>query len=150
MKLFSTLDTIANCLLTGCAASVISVLLYIIWFEKPYLSYTGGDFVVMKSQLNAGDKLPMIVERCNSDKIPRSYSVSRALREVNTGNIIPMDPFYSLAMPGCNTAHPSLVHKIPIDTPPGRYVFFGGAEVHGTVRTFDINFKSQQFDVVAK
>lgn len=148
MKLLERLDRIATTMISLCVLIVFASGFYVLFLEKSYLSYPKMPFPVQVATLRPGDFIPMEITRCNSDKIDHSYNVARAIREVHTGKIVPMDPFYSLIPAGCSTALPSRVHRVPLDTEPGRYEFYGGAETHGIVRIFDVIFRSQQFDVL--
>lgn len=148
MKAFAVLDRLATMMISLCVMILILCGFYVLFIEKSYLSYPKIPFPVQVAALRPGDSIPMEITRCNSDKTSHSYSVARALREVNTNRIIPMDPFYSMVPAGCLSAMPSMVHKVPLETRPGRYEFYGGAETHGIVRTFDVIFRSEQFDVL--
>ena len=148
MNFLNALDRLATMLISLCVLIFITSGFYVLFIEKSYLSYPSLPFPVRASALRPGDVIPMDISRCNSDKVDHSYSVARALREVKTNRIVPMEPIYSMIPVGCMTASPSKVHKVPLDTEPGRYEFYGGAVTHGIVRTFDVNFRSQQFDVL--
>lgn len=148
MKTFATLDRLATFMIFLCVILFMTAGFYVLFLDKSYLSYPKVPFPVQVSTLRPGDSIPMEITRCNADKIDHSYSVARALREVNTNRIIPLDPIYSMIPTGCHTAMPSRVHKVPLETEPGRYEFYGGAITHGVIRTFDVIFRSEQFDVL--
>lgn len=148
MNLINALDRFATMLISVCVLVFITCGFYALFLEKSYLSYPNAPFPVQVTTLRPGDVIPLVISRCNADRIDHSYSVARALREVKTNRIVPMDPIYSMIPVGCHTASPSRIHKVPLDTEPGRYEFFGGAVTHGIVRTFDVIFRSEQFDVL--
>jgi hypothetical protein len=117
--------------------------------EKPYLSYPQLPFPVEVRSVKRGDIIPIDIVRCNSDSVAHSYSVSRALRNVDGSNrLVPMESIYSLIPPGCHKAMPSPVHRVPLCTPLGRYQFFGGAIVQGKTHPFEVTFMSAEFDVI--
>ena len=148
MNFMKELDRFATMMILLCVTVFIVSGFYVLFIEKSYLSYPNAPFPVRATALRPGDVIPMEIARCNKDRVDHSYSVARALREVRTGKIIPMESFYSMAPAGCDLPSVWRIHKVPADAEPGRYEFFGGAVTHGIVRTFDVNFKSQQFDVL--
>ena len=148
MKLVDRLNRVANLALTVSAAVVLTAAFYALFLEKSYLSYPKLPFPVQVALVRQGDAIPMEIERCNSDKTDHSYAVARAMREVNTNKVIPLESFYSMVPAGCHSALFSSIHRVPIDAEPGRYEFFGGSITHGLVRTFDVTFRSTEFDVL--
>lgn len=115
--------------------------------EKSYLSYPVKPFPVAPGILRPGDIIPMKITRCNADNTAHSYQVARGMQEVTTGRLIPMESIYSLLLTGCKTADPTLAHRIPLGTAPSRYRFYGGSVTHGILRTYEVTFESEPFDV---
>ena len=125
-------------------AVFVSMLMYLVFFEPPWLSYTNEPFPVLNSPVKGGDPVQMVVERCSEAKVTRIYAVSRTLVGSHTSIILPA----SLAAidPGC-TSVVSAVNVVPIGTPPGTYTLRGYGEIQGIVRTSSIRWVSQPFEV---
>lgn len=130
-----------------CLSVGVGTLFYIVVLEGPYLSYRNVPFPTSVTSIHAGESIPMTVSRCNSDKEAHSYSLSHTLYDVDTHVYTLMPSAFVLAPPGCSSAL-SYLHKVPKEAVPGRKKIIGGAEIHGTVRTFNIEWESQIFQVL--
>ena len=147
MKYFSTIYRISMMLFICGAVLAISSLLYVTFIERPYLYYPNLPFKVVGQDFHAGEVVPIIVDRCNRDNVTHSYPVSHSLRNVNTNDFILLPPAYVSLEPGCSSPEGRL-NRLPYDLPPGEYEIIGGASPHGTLRTFEMTWKSEQFKVI--
>lgn len=127
----------------------VSVLFYFWFFEKPFLTYKNIPFPPQMIQVYPGEIIPFHEERCNSDDKPRNYDSTHSLLNIDTHEPLLLPDVKIMIQPGCTTAV-SLLNRVPPETPPGKYVVFGTAEVHGTIRDFYIEWRTQEFEVVAK
>lgn len=140
---------LSNYLASGLVTSMfvtVAVLFYFWFLEEPWLSYKNIPFPPGISSVMAGDVIPLSVVRCNSSNKTHNYESSHALMNVVTHEPVILDDVKVLAPPGCTNAI-SLINRVPKDAPPGRYVAFGTAEVHGTLRDFHIEWRSEEFNV---
>ena len=147
MKYFSTIYRISALLFIFGATLAISSLLYVTFLERPYLYYPHLPFKVIGKDFHAGDVVPIIVNRCNRDKVTHSYIVSHSLRNVATNNFILLPPTYVSLEPGCASPVGRL-NRLPGDLPLGEYEIIGGASPHGTLRTFELTWGSEIFKVI--
>jgi hypothetical protein len=128
-----------------------SILIYARWFEKPWLVYQNLPFPPVILKVHPGDVVPLVIERCNSTKVIKQYSITHSLLNTDSKNLglLPvLLPSLPLSLePGCNR-YITKVHIVPIDTAPGTYKFFGSASVQGLLVTHDVEWYSEEFEVV--
>jgi len=127
----------------------VAILFYFWFFEKPFLEFKNIPFPPKLAQVLPGEIVPLSIERCNNDKQPRNYLSTHSLLNVETGQPILLPDVKVMIEPGCTTAT-SLLNRVPPEAPPGKYLVFGTAEVHGTIRDFYIDWRSEEFLVIAK
>lgn len=121
-------------------------MFYVLFYEKAYLTYLNMPFKSDREELHPGDLVGLNVGRCNRDKIAHSYLITNSLYEVDTRLFTLLPSVQLMVVPGCTTAI-SRINTLPKALPPGRYKLFGTAEVHGTIRTFVIDWQSEAFNV---
>lgn len=145
-------DTISNGIAISLVAGMfltVSILFYFWFFESPFLTYKNIPFPPKILQVYPGEIVPFSVERCNSDAKPRNYQSTHSLLNIETHEPLLLPDVKVMIQPGCTTAE-SLLNRVPPETPPGKYVVFGTAEVHGTIRDFYIDWRTQEFTVLPK
>lgn len=114
--------------------------------ERPYLSYRNVPFPA-HGPVYPGQAVPLEVERCNDRPGPHSYQVSHQLRNLRSGATVLLAPAWVELAPGCTLAI-SRIHVIPPDTPPGRYVLQGSAEIDGLLVRHHVGWESAPFEVL--
>jgi hypothetical protein len=128
-----------------------SILIYARWFEKPWLIYQNLPFPAVMLKVHPGDAVPLVIERCNSTKVIKQYSITHSLLNTDSKNLglLPvLLPSLPLSIePGCSR-YITKVHITPIDTAPGTYKFFGSASIQGLLVTHDVEWYSEEFEVV--
>ena len=130
------------------AASLTATLVYLRYFEPPFLSYKGMPFQV-EGPARPGESVKLIVTRCNSDSKPRDYELSHWLHNIDTGDEpvpLPAGKVPTIK-PGCWTGR-SAMNVIPVGTPPGRYRVGGAGMAEGTLRTIPVEWYSETFEVL--
>ena len=127
----------------------LSVTLTYLWFfEPPFLSYQGLPFQV-EGPARPGESVRLIVTRCNRSSKPRDYNLSHWLQNIDTDDspvALPAGPVPPMR-PGCKTGR-SAMNVIPAGTAPGRYRIGGTGLVAGTLRTFEVEWYSETFEVL--
>lgn len=143
LRAFNGLVQIGVLLFTG-------IFLYAIVFEQPYLSYPNLPMQTVGRTFQAGDVVPIVMQRCNNSSEAKTFVSSHALMNILTHR--PTLPTLNLieAKPGCTSVFINTGNRLPIDTPPGVYHYAGRSEVNGILRTFDVIWSTQDFEVVAK
>ena len=131
------------------AALCITIVVWAMLFEKPFLSYENVPFPTQIAQVKAGDAIPVTVRRCSTADGPRFYDISHELRSVANPehNVVTLKGERAKITPGCATGT-SRINVIPPGTPPGMYYVTGLGIVEGTLRTFAVPWSSQPFEVV--
>ena len=127
------------------AVSAAFLFVFYVFLEPPFLSYGNLPFPVLTPFVNAGQAVHIVVERCSTDTKTRVYGVSHRLVGATTTTILPATQ--ASVEPGCNKAT-SAINVVPVDTPAGRYIVDGTAEVQGTIRAVTVQWQSQPFEVV--
>ena len=129
----------------------VSMLSYLVWFEKPWLSYPNDPFPPEKMQLKRGDPIVLKVERCSTATVNRSYGLSRRLEcnETSTGALktIAIAPGTKDMAPGCY----AIISKdllVPQETPIGWCRLYSVAETQGVVRSHSVESESKLFEVI--
>lgn len=128
---------------------VFGTTMYLMLFEKPWLTYRNIPFPVEMSKVRAGDIIPMRVVRCSSANVKRTYRIGRSIVKVNEpGHAPALLPETVVAVdPGCMEVISSL-NVVPLDTKPGRYFVVGIVEIQGTFREMLVEWHSQEFEVI--
>ena len=126
----------------------VSTMFYAMFLEQPYLSYPNMPMRVIGSTFHVGDVVPVEFQRCNSDPEAKSFLSSRAL--INTITRVPEIPILTFieAKPGCTEIEISALNVIPAGTKPGIYHYGGRSDINGLLRTFDVRWYTQDFEVV--
>ena len=130
------------------AVSLSATLVYLRYFEPPFLSYPGLPFQV-EGPARPGESVRLIVTRCNSSSKPRNYELSHWLQNTDTNEpatVLPAGPVPPIK-PGCQTSR-SAMNVIPAGTPPGRYRIGGVGQAEGTLRTTPVEWYSETFEVL--
>lgn len=115
-------------------------------FEQPPLQYLNVPFPT-ESPVHAGDPIPLTVERCNNSSEPLYLESARTLRNVDTGRAYSLDSGAGVVDPGCSTAYVAS-STVPLQAVPGRYVLSAVVRMRGTWKSFDVNYRSAEFEVV--
>ena len=132
-------------------ASAVATLVYLLYFEPPFLSYKGLPFQV-EGPARPGESVKLIVTRCNSSDKPRDYELSHWLQNINTINTketptpLPAGKV-PVIKPGCWTSR-SAMNVVPAGTPPGIYRVGGAGQAEGTLRTVPVEWYSEWFEVL--
>ena len=128
----------------------LSILSYLVWFEKPWLSYPNDPFPLEKMQLKRGDSMVFTVERCSTATVTRLYGLSRRFdcNETATGALqkTPLLPTTQEMSPGCYPTTRTIV--IPQETPIGFCRLHSTAETQGVVRSHSVESESKLFEVI--
>lgn len=136
--------------LVGMMFAAVSLLIYFLYFEEPWLSYGNIPFPILKTPVHFGEVAPMTVVRCNSSDRPHTYTLSYSIENLDTGHFTAVPPVIVMAEPGCHAAT-SLANVLPEsspEVPPGHYRTVGLSEVNGTLKTFEVEWYSQPFEVI--
>jgi hypothetical protein len=95
----------------------------------------------------------MEIEKCNSFKYRKQYSISPTLIDVGNNNInvlpVTLPPIPLTIEPGCSRFI-TKVHLVPKDTPPGVYTFLGVSFIKGLLVTHQVEWYSERFEVIPK
>lgn len=132
--------------MTTMTVTVLACMLWAIWFEQPFLSYTNVPFPAPPS-VRAGQTVELVVARCNRSHRARSYLTTHAVRNVSSQHTALLPPVWVDVMPGCTEAV-SRINEVPANLLPGRYVMTGVALVPGIVVDHQVPWESQPFDVL--
>ena len=139
---------ISNILMVAVFA-VFAGSMYLLFFERPWLSYKNNPFPPTVQNIRAGETIPMLVIRCSSSNIPRTYRFSHSLMNDSSPTALPVvlpDSVVSIE-PGCHEAI-SAANRVPKGTAPGIYHILGLVEIQMTLGTAFVEFYSQPFEVV--
>lgn len=147
MKYFDNIYRASTALFLLGVTLAISALMYVTFFERPYLSYANPVFKVVGQDFRAGDVVPLLVDRCNSDSSRRSYSIAHSLHNIDTNEYVLLPEAYVSIEPGCHPAT-SRINVLPEKTKPGEYQIIGGASVRGVLRSYEVTWSSEKFRVV--
>ena len=128
--------------------ALAAMFAYLRWFEPPFLSYQGLPFKV-SGPARPGESVQLVVTRCNSSSSPQDYELSHWLKNIDTGDppvVLPAGLVPTIK-PGCETGR-SAMNVIPAGTPPGHYKIGGAGVAKGTLRTVNVDWYSEPFEVV--
>jgi hypothetical protein len=129
---------------------VCGIVVWALWFERPFLSYKNLPFPTEMAVVRPGDVIPLRVARCNSSDTVRFYGITHeliSLDRLNEPSSILRHETVALS-PGCEESI-SRLNVIPPATQPGRYMARGIGIAQGMMRTFSVPWYSQPFEVVA-
>lgn len=133
-----------------CMVTSMLCTLWLLCFEKPWLSYPVQPFpMVGKQPVIAGSLLALRVMRCNSSKTRKTYTIARSLVSMDNGVPYVMDDLTTFLAPGCKEAV-TQAHRIPEFVPTGHYRLIGLVSIQGIVRTQSVSFESETFNVEAQ
>ena len=130
---------------------LLGLLFHAYHVEKPWLSYPNPVFPVLQKVVEPGQPVPLHVIRCNSDSTAHVYAIGRRLFNdthpeekpvILPGGYVPIDP-------GC-TDETSHANVIPADQKDSLYHLEGLADIPGSLRSFNVPWKSEQFEVRKK
>jgi hypothetical protein len=127
--------------------ATVGILFYFWFFEAPYLTFKNIPFPPVVTEAHPGDIIPLSIERCSSASKTKNYSTSHSLINVETNVNILLPDVRILIEPGCTSAV-SLINRIPPETPPGKYIVIGTADISGTLREYHLDWRSQEFRVL--
>lgn len=89
----------------------------------------------------------MKVVRCNNTEKTVIYELTRGFKNIDTGIVITAGESTKVAIaPGCQSSI-SLLHRLPNEIKPGRYVIIGAASVPDSFGDKIVDFSSQPFTV---
>jgi len=147
LKLFRWLSVVAGCM----ALFIVGLVMWDVYLEKPWLSYQNLPLDAINKTVIAGTSAVLLVERCNNTDEVQEYTLSRAIKDIKTGEIHTLKAIEKIPIPpGCTRDISGDVHVVPIGTPPGHYIFFGVATVGGTFGTqHKVVWYSEPFEVIA-
>jgi len=117
------------------------------YFEKPYLTYKNLPFPSFTEQAKPGELVQIRVERCSTSNKPEKYRMTRTMRNEVTREVSILPPIEVGIAPGCHRAN-SKLHFVPPSTPPGIYTLWGISTVGGYLRTHQIIWYSEPFEVL--
>ena len=134
------------------ALFIVGLVVWAVYLEKPWLSYQNLPLDAINKTVIAGTSAVLLVERCNSTEEVQEYTLSRAIKDIKTGEIHTLKAIEKIPIPpGCTRDISGDVHVVPIGTPPGHYIFFGVATVGGTFGTqHKVVWYSEPFEVIAR
>ena len=136
------------------ALAILSVatvsISYVLFVEKPALSYMNLPFPVLKNPVYPGDVLPLRIARCSDATGRRVITSTRYLDNLGDDQEVSvLDVIAAIIPPGCVTQVVN-IHRVPESTEPGDYRLIGATAVPGLIRDFHIDWYSEPFRVVAK
>ena len=129
-------------------ALAVATLVYLMYFEPPFLSYQGLPFKV-EGPARAGESVKLIVTRCNSSDKPREYEVTHWLKCAGGDQLLVVLPSGKVPpiKPGCEPAR-SAFNVVPEGTKLGWCRVGGFGVVKGTLRTVGVPWVSEWFEVI--
>ena len=141
--------------LTATVLGLLGITLYEHYIKPPYLSYTNLPLPINGAKPGelpsymAGEIVPLIVARCNTDSVSHLYVISREMVPLDgskpyllKSELVPIEP-------GCHPAISNL-HSSPAEATSREYFFRGYAELIGSSQTFHIPWQSVPFRIIAK
>jgi hypothetical protein len=137
------------CVVLSVLGIVFSTGIFFLFFDKPYLTYKNLPFPAITQVVHAGDVVILDIIRCNADKQTHVYNTTHSLVEVKKEVYTILPDVRVKLEHGC-TQGKSEVNRTPINLPAGRYKVIGTAEVPGLLRMHQVDWFSQEFDVVTK
>jgi hypothetical protein len=134
------------------ALMVTASSLTVVWFcvgEEPWLTYTNSPFPqTMKQPVKPGDVVSLAIGRCNADDRTHTYLFAHALISLDdTRPDVVLESGVATVSPGCHLDE-ARANVLPVSTRPGRYKIGGVTEVNGTLRSFAVQWSSEEFEVV--
>lgn len=136
----------ANSLLSLGVLLITASLFYVVFLERPYLSYGGKLITVINKTLMRGDAIPLKIVRCNSDDKMHSYLVYRSIVKMGSNLHYDIPERQTVILPGCHEDI-TATSFVPLNAPLGFYQMVGTASVNGILRTFEVEWKTEIFEV---
>jgi hypothetical protein len=126
-----------------------ATFVYFMLFEPPPVEYVNLPFPVQDDgvTLRPGDVVPMRIKRCNRTDQILLITAARTFENIDRRDFIAMPATVTQVAPGC-TENVSIVNRLPKDAPPGTYRVVGMASMPGRLRTHNVVFFSEPFQVV--
>ena len=125
-------------------------IIYLMVFERAYLSYPDLPIQVLKKNVYPGEILPLKITRCNASSKQKLFMTSRFISNVGSDQeVLVLEPLGIVVQPGCVTKI-AMFTRIPESTRPGRYQIAGTASIPGIIRDFSVDWYTQPFDVMEK
>jgi hypothetical protein len=133
----------------------VLILTFPLWWGWLYppppapFAYGAEPFAVSPAALHPGDTPDVEVTRCNRTGVELTYTVSRVVQRVGSGEQWFLPTIGASAPPGCMAVH-SKAHTLPSDLPPGAYRLYftatitppdGGPPLVSTGRTQDFEVR---------
>jgi hypothetical protein len=133
--------------LWAAVAALTATAFYAVVLDQPYLSYPTNPMPTVGDTFKAGDVVPITIVRCNNSGQAKALVGSKAL--VNVTHPAAVEPVLILinAEPGCTTPFVSTNNRLPDDLAPGIYRYVGNVPVNGFLRTFEVQWQTQEFEV---
>ena len=144
MKTFWFYANIVSLVCTLLVVAIGSILL----FQPSYLSYPDPVFRVVNKTVRVGEAVSIVISRCNSDSVRHNYIVGHSLicTDGRSPRILKSDPV--MIMPGCSLNEKSDIHIVPRNTEPGLCRIVGSSTTQVLIRTVEVPWSSEEFEVV--
>lgn len=138
------------------ALSIGILVLWLAFFEDPWLSYDVQPHSTYQGGVNLGDVIPTHISRTNHSNRSQVYVVTRELVNLGTGQSYVMASFTTPKLKPGHSEVDSLSHIMPrvladgSKPPAGMYLLRGESEIQGLVRSMSVPWISQPFYVTGK
>lgn len=138
-------------MLNALFASAIAFIAFLIcwaFFKAPSLRYDDLPWAIAvdRNEFKPGETVPLYVSRCNLTDKPILYTVTRGLKNIDTGEMLVFNATHVFIEPGCKRAI-SRLHALPSDMAPGRYQIVGFGSVADVLSSRNLPFESEPFTV---
>lgn len=136
--------------LTSGLVGVISMgSVWVLYFEVPYITYTNLPFPqATTSTYLAGQMTNVVISKCNMNTERVFYTSSSSLINDTTNEIVEFPKLPLVAAPGCQTDN-AIFMRIPVNTKPGTYHFYGVTSSPGAYATHKVKWEAKPFTVKA-
>ena len=149
----------------GGLVCAVGWLIYAAKYEKPQLEYLDQPIKLLKTTVHPGDSVPIVIERLSHYPDTRTYQISRSL----VCNTLPrpllirvapesVEPGYSKVTATQNVVPTTITNDDGADVPfpmmttergPRAHCHMDGlTEIQGIIRTIQIKWVTEEFDVV--
>ena len=134
-------------LIALCATGFI---IYLMVFERAYLSYPDLPIKVLKKNVYPGEILPLKVMRCSASSKQQLFMTSRFMSNAGGDQeVLVLEPLGVVVQPGC-LEKIVMFTRIPESARPGRYQLSGAASIQGIIRDFSVDWYTEPFTVLEK